>query len=226
MATFLDSFLASNGEMAPPVSDCEIRDPRIRRTRRLLQRALQDLLVEKSLEDILVQDITDAATVNRATFYDHYTDKYALFEAMVAGDFHALLAEKKIAFDGTCPGQLRAIFLAVCGYLERPHLHACGGPSQGPFLPLMEAAITASIRRTLLGGMPQVSGANPNPPHPVLSADVLATTASWAIYSAVKEWYSSGRRLPAEQVAGPIAEAIHPILDAAFASGPSFANRE
>ena len=174
--------------------------------------------MEKSLEDILVQDITDAATVNRATFYDHYADKYALFEAMVAGDFHALLAEKQIAFDGTCPGQLRAIVLAVCDYLERPHLHACGGPPQGPFMPLMEAAVTASIRRVLLGGMPKLPGATPT--HPVLSADVLATTASWAIYSAVKEWYSSGRRLPAEEVAGPIAEAIHPILAAASATAP------
>jgi len=38
----------------------------------------------KSFDEIAVQDIAEAATVNRATFYDHYTDKYALLEAMVA----------------------------------------------------------------------------------------------------------------------------------------------
>ena len=68
-----------------PISDCEVRDPRIRRTRHLLQGALGKLMQSKNIEEISVQDITDAATVNRATFYDHYTDKYALLDALVAG---------------------------------------------------------------------------------------------------------------------------------------------
>ena len=68
-----------------PISDCEVRDPRIRRTRKLLQGALATLMQTKSFDEISVQDITEAATVNRATFYDHYTDKFALMEAMIAG---------------------------------------------------------------------------------------------------------------------------------------------
>jgi AcrR family transcriptional regulator len=47
-----------------PISDCEVRDPRMRRTRKLLQDALQMLLHSKKFEEISVQDITDAATVN------------------------------------------------------------------------------------------------------------------------------------------------------------------
>jgi AcrR family transcriptional regulator len=74
-----------------PISDCDIRDPRMRRTRQLLQEALRKLLQTKPLDEILVQEITDAATVNRATFYDHYSDKFAIIEAMIAGDFHKLL---------------------------------------------------------------------------------------------------------------------------------------
>jgi AcrR family transcriptional regulator len=68
-----------------PISDCEVRDPRIRRTRQLLQQALGQLLQSRSFEEITVQDIAEAATVNRATFYDHYTDKFALLEALIAG---------------------------------------------------------------------------------------------------------------------------------------------
>ena len=79
-----------------PISDCEVRDPRIRRTRQLLQGALQGLMQAKNFDEISVQDITDAATVNRATFYDHYTDKFALLEAMAAGGFHMLLHERNI----------------------------------------------------------------------------------------------------------------------------------
>ena len=60
-----------------PISDCEVRDPRIRRTRQALQGALRELMQTKSIEEISVQDITDLADVNRATFYDHYNDKFA-----------------------------------------------------------------------------------------------------------------------------------------------------
>ena len=62
---------------------CKMPDPRVQRTRKLLQSALGKLLKEKGLEDISVQDIADAATLNRATFYDHYNDKFALLECMV-----------------------------------------------------------------------------------------------------------------------------------------------
>src|SRR5215472_14064182 len=60
------SLLISFRVMAIPVSDCEVRDPRQKRTRKLLQDALRELLQEKPFEEILVQDIAEAATVNRA----------------------------------------------------------------------------------------------------------------------------------------------------------------
>ena len=45
-----------------PISDCEVRDPRIRRTRQLLQGALGSLLKIKGFDEISVQDIADSAT--------------------------------------------------------------------------------------------------------------------------------------------------------------------
>src|SRR5882757_1046296 len=103
------------------ISDCEVRDPRIRRTRQLLQGALQTLMQTKGFDEISVQDITDLADVNRATFYDHYNDKFALLDAMVAGGFHKLLFERNIMFDGTCPSAASAIILATCDYLVQTH---------------------------------------------------------------------------------------------------------
>src|SRR5258708_37310483 len=104
-----------------PTPDCEVRDPRIRRTRQLLQSALRTLMQTKSFDEIAVQDITDLATVNRATFYDHYTDKFALLDAMVAGGFHALLHERGVCYDGTCPSAASAIILPACDYLTQTH---------------------------------------------------------------------------------------------------------
>ncbi len=54
--------------------ECNRLDPRVRRTRELLQGALRKLLDQKRFDDITVQDITEAATLNRATFYAHYPD--------------------------------------------------------------------------------------------------------------------------------------------------------
>ena len=58
-------------------------DLRVRRTRRALQQALIQLTTEKGFEAITVQDLTERAEVNRATFYRHYQDKYELVMAMI-----------------------------------------------------------------------------------------------------------------------------------------------
>jgi AcrR family transcriptional regulator len=68
-------------------------DPRVTRTRKLIRDALTSLLAEKNFESISVQDIAGRATVNRATFYAHFTDKFALLDALVREDVAARLSE-------------------------------------------------------------------------------------------------------------------------------------
>src|SRR5258707_14086832 len=97
-----------------PVSDCEVRDPRIRRTRQALQGALRTLMQARGFEELSVQEIADAATVNRATFYDHYTDKFALLDALVAGGFHELLHERKGSYEGGCPSAVGEGIRTAC----------------------------------------------------------------------------------------------------------------
>ena len=53
-------------------------DLRIRRTHKLLQDALIELIAEKGFDAITVGEIAERAMVNRATFYRHYQDKYDL----------------------------------------------------------------------------------------------------------------------------------------------------
>lgn len=190
-----------------PISDCEVRDPRIRRTRRLLQDALRTLMETRSFEDIAVQDITEAATVNRATFYDHYADKYALLEAMVAGGFHALLAERQVEYDGSCPSAAAAVILATCDFLIRNHPARPGCEQHSPFQPLVDAAIVAAIRRVLLGGFP-----NLKPEDSEIPPEIAATAASWAIYGAAREWANTPNRPPAEEVVPTFLTWVVPIL--------------
>jgi AcrR family transcriptional regulator len=55
-----------------------LEDLRVRRTRKLLQKALLEAASEKGFAHVTVRDITERAMVNRATFYRHYEDKYDL----------------------------------------------------------------------------------------------------------------------------------------------------
>jgi AcrR family transcriptional regulator len=50
-------------------------DPRARRTRERLGGALIELIVEKPIGAITVQEVLDRANVGRSTFYVHYSDK-------------------------------------------------------------------------------------------------------------------------------------------------------
>ena len=58
-------------------------DLRVRRTRKLLQKALIELTVEKGFADVTVRDLAERAMVNRSTFYRHYVDKYDLLSQYI-----------------------------------------------------------------------------------------------------------------------------------------------
>ncbi len=191
-----------------PISDCQVRDPRIRRTRKLLQGALGALMQTKSFDEISVQDITEAATVNRATFYDHYTDKYALLDAMIAGGFHELLYERHLRYETGCPAALSAIIQATCDFLSQAH---SGGACdrQTAFAPLMDAAIVAAIRRLLMDGLEREKRPS------ALPTEMVASAASWAIAGGVKQWLSMPDRPPAETFVPQLLQLVLPMLNAA-----------
>ena len=138
--------------MAMTEITCQVLDPRVRRTRQLLQCALGKLLKEKEFEKISVQEIADAATLNRATFYDHYDDKFALLECMVGSRFHELLAERGVRFDGSCSGALSAMVVGVCDFLEESL--GMEGERQRQMEPHLESAMIAVVRRMILAETP------------------------------------------------------------------------
>ena len=185
-------------------SPCKETDPRVRRTRQLLQQALETLLERKAFETLSVQDITDAATLNRATFYDHYPDKFALLECMAASRFHALLAERGVKFDGSCASALKAIALGVCDYLAG--LPALECERQRQLEPHLESAIIAVVREMILQGLERHAFSG------VASPEMVATTISWAIYGGAKEWVKTPKRPSSEKAADMVTTLIAPIF--------------
>jgi len=182
----------------------EIVDPRIRRTRLLLQQALEKLLETQEFEKISVQDIADAATVNRATFYDHYSDKFALLECLVGTRFHELLERRGVRFDGGCASALKAMVLGVCDYLAGVPGLEC--ERQRQMEPHMESAVIAVVRRMLLDGLEK------HPPASGVSAEMMATTLSWAIFGAAKEWVRTPKRVPSEEIVETVVGLVGPMM--------------
>jgi AcrR family transcriptional regulator len=68
-------------------------DRRVRRSRRELQRALVELVIEKGYDATTIDDITTRADLARATFYAHYADKHALLIS-IANDLTADIEER------------------------------------------------------------------------------------------------------------------------------------
>lgn len=68
-------------------------DRRVRRTRKLLFKALRELMAEKRYDSITVQDILDQADIGRTTFYAHYQDKEDLATSMLIELMDGLVSE-------------------------------------------------------------------------------------------------------------------------------------
>jgi AcrR family transcriptional regulator len=185
-------------------ASAEIVDPRIRRTRQLLRKALMELLETRDFDRISVQDIADAATVNRVTFYDHYVDKFALLESVVDSRFNELLAQRQVTFEATCSSALTGIVLAVCDYLAgTPGMES---DRQRLMQPYLESAVIAVVRRMLLEGL------NRHPSERPVTPELIATTLSWAIYGAAQEWVRTPNRPASEEIVGPLVTLVAPLL--------------
>src|ERR1700690_1878801 len=165
-----------------PGSAAENTDPRVLRSRQMLMESLLRLLTRKEFADISIQEITDEATLNRATFYLHYPDKNALLQAMTAARFRDLIARRGLSFTN-CDGALRAIALGVCDYLAE----TAGCPTQLAKMPL-EGSIIPVVECVFKEGAAHHKVA------PGVDSALLATTAAWAIFGAARRWYQTPDR--------------------------------
>jgi AcrR family transcriptional regulator len=177
-------------------------DPRIRRTRQMLFQAFQGLLAEKAFDLISVQDITERSTLNRATFYDHFTDKFALLEAMIGERFNALIDARMAGSEGTCEASLRQLILAACDFLAE--VSSGCQKHQRQFEPFVESQVKTILYEFLLEGIKRHKDKNP---------ELKATMVSWAIAGAALQW-SRKRRTSADQLADAVLPTIHTALGA------------
>lgn len=180
-------------------------DPRVRRTRRLLQDALRELLREKRFASISVAEIAGRATVNRNTFYAHYPDKFALLGSVLRSDLtrrlHARFKERP-AFTRANFATFAAVVIAFLGEVQS----ACPRGSQEAES-LIYPAIQEEIREKIDALLPpEGSGV----PFPSGSRDAAVTVLSWSLFGCAYEWSRGPRERSADLVARELVEMLLP----------------
>jgi len=161
-------------------------DPRVKRTRSLILQSFEVLLAEKGFETISVQDVTGKAEINRATFYAHFPDKYALLDYSIGQMFRQELEKRTLNACHYSPENLRSLILAVCEFLSGIHSE-CAQPHQ-QFESLIEGTIKTHIFDLLSYWLRQTKTKIPT--------EIPATVATWAIYGLASH-YSHMKKRPA-----------------------------
>jgi AcrR family transcriptional regulator len=183
-------------------------DPRVRRTRQLLQQAFISLMVEGRFRDITVQQIADRATVNRATFYAHFEDKFDLLDSAIRDRFKQELAARMPDASAWSKDHLRLLIIIVFECVAMTN-HDCK-PSDRDFAPYRERAIQEETDALLLDWFRQPGF--PAAPDGV-ATETLAMLWSWAIFGAATQW-SQERNASPDEMAQQVTRILLPTIAA------------
>jgi AcrR family transcriptional regulator len=178
-------------------------DPRVKRTRQLLVRAFNQLLEEKGHSGLTVQEITERAAINRATFYAHFRDQHELFDYVISEVFGDELQRGLLPSPGLDEENLKALVLVTCEYLSGLNT-ACSWRDR-QFRPLIEARVQQELYELLLRW---IEASPEKASNRKVSREVTASVISWAIFGAALDWSGNGTARSSEEVADQVLSVI------------------
>ncbi len=169
-------------------------DPRVQRTRQLLEDSFLELLGQHAFQSITIQQIVARAGINRVTFYDHYEDKYDLYRQLVRKIFTQILADHLPASAALDSAYLRGLIRSVCVFFQQ--LNTTCPPTDRQSRPLVEVQVQTQLYQLLLAWLHAQQAAGLHLP---ASVDLTAKMMSWAIFGACLEWepHSASRSVDA-----------------------------
>lgn len=182
-----------------PYKNDEPLDPRVVRTRRLLRDALLELISEKGFDAITVQDITERATLHRATFYLHYRDKQDLLMNTLEEMFDELVAYAEpprdphtISLDEPIPALVRQLeHIAAHADFYRAVMGSDGIPVFGTRLREWIGDLTRSRLEVM----------DLNTDEWLVPADLVVSYVIGAYVGLIRHWLAEGMRYPPEEMA-------------------------
>ncbi|MGG4483613.1 TetR/AcrR family transcriptional regulator [Paenibacillus illinoisensis] len=170
-------------------------DPRIIRTRRLLMDAFIKITQKKEFKDITIKDITEEATVNRATFYAHFQDKYDLIDASITEDILENIVKHLKHYDRVNEDTIVEIFFTLTKFhtKKRTEYSSQCKRSIEFFSSIIEQKIKIELGELFYSLFLKQQ--------PNLDSEALkigTTVLSWGIYGASVDWENNSS-LSAEQ---------------------------
>jgi AcrR family transcriptional regulator len=188
-----------------PTIESATVDPRIKRTRRRLRQAMMALLGEKTLNNITVQDIAARADVNRATFYAHFDDKYALLNDTVRETFNARLKDELPPNPAMNLDNVHKLIMIVSDFMDQA-VGPCMPRSQFTEHAIMVMQVQTSLYETIREWMSQVET-------PLCEeSEAAARMLSWAIWGPILEWAHEGRKMPRQKMVAQVIAPLKPLF--------------
>ena len=175
-------------------------------TKYALENSLKKLLLQKPLNKITIQDITEDCGISRMTFYYHFPDIYGLVEWSCLEDARAALADKK-TFDTWQQGFVQ-IFQAVRE--NKPfilNVYRCVSREQ------VEKYLTPLTDNLLMGVLNELSAGMVIRDE---DKNFIAQVYSYAFVGLMLDWVKGGMQDDPEQLVARFARVIHNDLSGAL----------
>jgi AcrR family transcriptional regulator len=178
-------------------------DRRVLRTRAALNKAILELVAERGLDSITIEDITDRADMRRATFYMHFKDKEELLMSALGEIFQSLIsaAHRAASQDGYGGKTQQPAYLVTFQHAEanKPlYRNLLTGQSGA----LFSARIRDFLAAFILQQMADAPGSGAtNPTQQTVPREVFANFVAGAELALITWWLQTDRPYSAEQMA-------------------------
>jgi AcrR family transcriptional regulator len=181
----------------------ELTDRRVRRTRKAIVTAFNELLFAKGYDAISAGDVAERADIGRSTFYQHYSGK----DAVLAQSLSGLLQPIAHAGLDTAPDpRLAAAIEHIWSNRRLGRVLFTGGAR-----PVMNRLLRDMIAEAL--------SVNTNKHGSALPLSLLATHLAHGHLALLDEWLSGRHGCPASVVAASIDELARASIHRAAAPG-------
>jgi AcrR family transcriptional regulator len=158
-----------------------------------LDDAFIELSMKKDFKDITIKDITSAATVNRATFYSHFMDKFDLLEKVLSESVMREIIQEVSTHEAISEETIKAIFLSIIKFLTSIS-NQCKR-SYEAFTPQIETIFKMELQ-AFFSEWAHKQWSNQNKSE----IEVFAVMLSWALYGAAMHWMQNQTEQPEDYV--------------------------
>ncbi|UPK42664.1 TetR/AcrR family transcriptional regulator [Paenibacillus pabuli] len=166
----------------------------------MILEAFYSLISNKDIKDITIGDITKRATINRATFYAHYEDKYDLMEEALSKTFKEGLMQKLICLTELNRVTLTSIIVTLCEFHTNFSKQCARSyESMSPYIESKMIKLLKSVFQQLLSQRDHID-----------EATVLRMSAilSWIAYGTARDWSTEGCKIAPERLAEQTVEVL------------------